>query len=147
MKSVKFQPHLQRIALICLVLPSLFGCAALSPWIAADPSEDANDASDPVAAAAARFRNPASLETGPVSSEEAPIHSTQAVPEHIRLGMNMSQVHSIWGEPGQVESDGNPSEGNQRWTYYSGLSSRWGLGARRVVYFENGHVAGWKNAL
>ena len=58
--------------------------------------------------------------------------------------MAMNDVTSIWGEPSNVDTAGDPRDGNQRWTYYSGLSSRYGLGSKRVVFFENGRVAGWR---
>jgi hypothetical protein len=60
------------------------------------------------------------------------------------LGMNMQDVLSVWGEPRNIESAGDPSLGNQRWIYSEGLSHPNSLSAARVIYFENGQVAGWE---
>ncbi|MGK5082111.1 hypothetical protein WDW37_02310 [Bdellovibrionota bacterium FG-1] len=144
--------HLFRWISISSLFLTLTGCAALG---LKDNSDDPR--ADPVAAAAARFRNPAS-DSRPAATEsttqsgdlfgddetgdEARAQTTYA--EHLVLGMPMNQVMALWGQPSQVESAGDSREGNQRWTYFSGLSSRWGLGGRRVVFFEGGHVAGWQ---
>jgi len=62
----------------------------------------------------------------------------------IVLGMGTHDVVQAWGEPRDVETAGDPRHGNQRWVYYDGISSRWGLGSSRTVYFENGKVVGWQ---
>lgn len=64
----------------------------------------------------------------------------------VHLGMGMQDVIGSWGQPGQVEVAGDPSLGNQRWVFYSGVSSRWGLGSPKVIYFEEWRVAGWQNS-
>jgi hypothetical protein len=64
----------------------------------------------------------------------------------ITLGMGMNQVRSLWGAPSDIETAGDPSQGNQRWTYHNGLSSRYGMSGTKVVYFENGQVAGWQSS-
>mgnify|MGYP001561987397 CR=1 FL=1 len=60
-------------------------------------------------------------------------------------GMSMTDVREVWGEPGEVETAGSPTYGNQRWIYYTGLSSQNGLGSARSVYFEAGRVIGWQS--
>jgi hypothetical protein len=64
----------------------------------------------------------------------------------IVLGMPMTDVRQVWGEPLDVESAGDPRAGNERWVYSEGLSSRWSLAPTRVVYFERGRVIGWKTS-
>ncbi len=71
----------------------------------------------------------------------------QAINEgHIVLGMPMTEVRRQWGEPMNVQADGDPSQGNQLWTYSTGLMSHYGLGNTRSVYFEGGRVVGWKTS-
>lgn len=55
------------------------------------------------------------------------------------LGMSMRDVYGSWGEPRLTEQAG---VGHQRWIYPEGPMR--GLGASRVVYFENGRVVGWE---
>lgn len=62
----------------------------------------------------------------------------------IYMGMKERQVLRNWGEPRVVENAGHPEDGNARWVYFSGLSSRWSLSPMRIVYFENGVVVGWE---
>ncbi len=70
---------------------------------------------------------------------------TYLAPDDIVLGMNMHDVISAWGEPGEVQNAGNTtSTGNQRWVYPIGQASRLYSGENRVVYFENGRVVGWE---
>lgn len=144
-----------RILSLTLFVPLLSagGCASLTRVIewtqGMDQAEEPELSDDPVAAAAMRMRSPASLE-----GEDEPISSTHSdrirsrysapVAETIGYGMDMGEVTSIWGQPSYVDTAGDPSDGNQRWTYQSGLSSRYGLGSKRIVYFENGRVAGWR---
>jgi hypothetical protein len=121
------------------------GCAALklSDFGLADlaGAGDQEIDFDPVATAAARVRSPANATSSGYERQDyaAPLGS------HLSLGMSMGQVIALWGDPSDVESAGDSRQGNQRWTYFSGLSSRWSVGARRVVYFESGRVAGWNN--
>lgn len=63
------------------------------------------------------------------------------------LGMEMNDVRSAWGDPQEVETAGNARMGNERWIYIQGLSSQLSrqLASQRVVYFEDGKVAGWQN--
>lgn len=153
------KPHYQTILfLISLLILSGGGCASITRIIKEDimgeaASDDVDlDSMDPVAEVAMRFRRPASEPSNPSSYDEISSGSSSAwksrystpVAETIGYGMDMGEVASVWGEPGSVDSAGDPHEGNQRWTYYSGLSSRNGLGSERVVYFEGGRVAGWK---
>jgi hypothetical protein len=140
--------------LITILLLSGGGCASITKIIKEDimgeagSDEVAPDSIDPVAEVAMRYRRPAfdssSYESDSMDSRAWKSRYSAPVAETIGYGMDMGEVSSIWGEPGSVESAGDPREGNQRWTYYSGLSSRNGLGSKRIVYFEGGHVAGWK---
>jgi hypothetical protein len=63
--------------------------------------------------------------------------------QDLTLGMSPSDVKRIWGEPYDVETAGEARLGNQRWTYYNGINSRYGLYPKRIVYFESHRVAGW----
>ena len=149
--------HYQTVLfLIAILLLTGSGCASVTRMLASldimgDGSGDnkTDESDDPVAAAAARFREPASSASygdGSSGSRTWSSRYTSPTADTIGYGMDMGEVSSIWGEPGSVDSAGDPREGNQRWTYYSGLSSRYGLGSKRVVYFEGGKVAGWKAA-
>lgn len=138
---------------VALSLLTLFqtGCAALNlkSLGIADPEDSAGDSTaqeDPIAAVAARYRSPAGGSHAGADAEGAPAHGRMSFQrsEHIALGMGMAEVVQVWGEPSDVETAGDTRNGNQRWTYFSGITSRWGLGARRVVYFESGQVSGWK---
>ena len=62
----------------------------------------------------------------------------------ITLGMDRSQVQQAWGSPRDVSYAGDPRSGNERWMYTLSVSSSWGLGPRKVVYFEGGKVVGWE---
>ncbi len=64
----------------------------------------------------------------------------------IVLGMPMTEVRHLWGDPRDVETAGQSDSGNQRWVYSEGLTSRWSLAPTRVVYFEEGRVIGWKTS-
>ena len=59
-------------------------------------------------------------------------------------GMSMAEVNSAWGEPLEVQNAGQIRHGNERWLYRTGLSSKYGLGQTRAVYFEGGRVVGWQ---
>lgn len=63
----------------------------------------------------------------------------------LTLGMSMAKVRKLWGQPQDVEVAGDPNSGNERWTYLNGLSNQWGTSSSRVVYFEQGQVAGWES--
>jgi hypothetical protein len=152
--QTKYQYQIKSVQLIFAVALTLTfalsstGCAVLSLkslGLGSDLSDEEQAlVDDPIAAAAARFRSPASsaaLDSG--ASRERRYAVTR---ENVTFGMGMGEVAAIWGDPSDVQSAGDPREGNQKWTYFSGLSSRYGMGSRRVVYFENGRVAGWKNA-
>jgi len=59
------------------------------------------------------------------------IHSSE-----LFLGMEKSEVVSMWGKPARVEIAGNPSNQNERWSFVED-------GSVRQVYFEDGKVQGW----
>ncbi|MCM2324184.1 MAG: hypothetical protein NDJ90_13070 [Oligoflexia bacterium] len=105
---------------------------------------------DPVAAAALRFRTPASS-PATLSPEErqAELMAEQRVlsareNRQLILGMTMDDVREVWGLPQEVQAAGEAGAGYERWTYFEGLSSRWSVSPFRVVYFEKGQVAGWE---
>lgn len=52
------------------------------------------------------------------------------------LGMAKDDVVGAWGKPGRVEIAGNPSNQNERWSFYED-------GSIKQVYFEGGKVQGW----
>ncbi|HLD99417.1 MAG TPA: hypothetical protein VJB59_04120 [Bdellovibrionota bacterium] len=60
-------------------------------------------------------------------------------------GMSTQEVRAAWGEPREIDSAGDPRLGNEKWTYYNGLSSRWSISSTRIVYFEAGKVVGWRS--
>jgi hypothetical protein len=134
------------LILIWTLLLGSGGCASLSkflPWGDGDPQET-DSSEDPIAAAAMRLRRPASSQSVDPTEERTWSRRYAPPAETISYGMAMEEVEAVWGEPSAVDSAGDSRDGNQRWTYYSGLSSRYGLGSKRIVYFENGKVAGWK---
>lgn len=107
---------------VCLI-PHLAGCAHLDPY-----AFDRRPSSDPRSAHYTfDFRRSEALRI-----------------RELILGMDMRDVRTAWGEPGEVQIAGNPAMGNQRWIYYTSPSLRWGLRQARVVYFEGGKVAGWE---
>ncbi|MBN21504.1 MAG: hypothetical protein CL678_09485 [Bdellovibrionaceae bacterium] len=76
------------------------------------------------------------------SLKKNPIYTRRAQPGDITLGMKKRSVYGSWGEPAQVYTAGYESE-NEKWIYPIG-TTHYGLGAERVVYFENGVVIGWE---
>ncbi|MGE0616180.1 MAG: hypothetical protein AB7P04_11115 [Bacteriovoracia bacterium] len=70
--------------------------------------------------------------------------ASRVSPNEIYLGMSMRAVENAWGIPGEVETAGQQTSGNQRWIYRDRGISHYGLGSARVIYFENGQVAGWR---
>lgn len=81
------------------------------------------------------------------SAEEAQAQVQRAISSaldegQITLGMPMKDVRGVWGSPVRIETAGDPGRGNQKWVYYTGISS---LEEQpdRTVYFENGRVVGW----
>lgn len=54
----------------------------------------------------------------------------------ITHGMTKLQVQDLWGSPTRVDVAGNPSNENERWSFYES-------GKVRQVFFEKGRVAGW----
>lgn len=136
------------LTILASALVQLGGCATIHKLtgLGAEPAPEVPE--DPVEAAALAFRAPASLADAPAPYLADPVE-TQASPDQIRVGMAKSDVVSAWGRPSEVETAGDPHLGHERWVYFRGLASRWGLSSRdsqRVVYFEGGRVAGWENA-
>lgn len=87
-----------------------------------------------------KYRKPSSFKR----TENQATALAEEGPTTLKLGMSMDDVRSLWGEPRAIDTAGARGMGFERWTYFTGLSSRWALSSARVVYFENGHVAGWE---
>ena len=103
-----------------------------------------NDDEDPIAQAAEPFAE----NTERTTADQIAYHLSsldRGKPQALKIGMSMRDVKSVWGEPHSQDSECDPLLGNEKWTYSTGISSRYGLGSRRVVYFEKGLVAGWEN--
>jgi hypothetical protein len=114
-------------------LTILNGCALF-------PFESTPEEIDPVAQAALGYRSPASLQ-----SQEGEEDVQGLYDDHdLILGMRMNDVLSIWGQPREIETAGDPRFGNQKWTYWEGISKRYQIQSNRVVYLESGKVAGWE---
>jgi hypothetical protein len=54
----------------------------------------------------------------------------------IQEGMSKDHVIDLWGRPANIDVAGDPSNENERWSFYS-------KGKRSVIYFEGGRVNGW----
>jgi hypothetical protein len=136
------------LALVALV-SGLGGCATLGIGGGGGGS-DTDPSLDPIAAAAAQVRDSGSHDWGAsagdtATEEDHEYHIQRALTQReITTGMSMNQVRDVWGEPRDVEQAGDSYQGNQKWVYYDGLSSRWSVSGSRVVYFEGGHVVGWE---
>ncbi len=75
--------------------------------------------------------------------QELVIRQAQAQRD-IVLGMSADDVRSVWGDPRSVETAGDSGSGNEKWTYYEGLSAPWSMSSTRTIFFENGKVVGWQ---
>lgn len=115
-------------------LTILSGCALFQ----FDPD---SQETDPVARAALGYRSP-STSLPELPEEELVLDSLDD--HELSVGMRMRDVLSRWGHPREVETAGDPRFGNQKWTYWEGISNRYQLLPTRVVYFEAGKVAGWE---
>ena len=163
MKTSVARFRFSQFFLISLLCGALTGCASLFGRQLSEEEQLAE--SDPVAASALKLRR--GHESAAVGAHSRHGHSSLddsveldgsneiADLEAIRLsaakarrdvvtGMSSDEVRAIWGEPREVEHAELPGSGNERWTYYEGLSSRWSLSTARVIYFESGRVAGWE---
>jgi hypothetical protein len=121
------------------------GCASIAKYLSFEDSGSGSESDDdPITAAAMRMRRPASSPGLDPDDDALWSHRSTPSADTISYGMAMEDVASIWGRPTHVDAAGTTQDGNQRWVYFSGLSSRYGLGSKRTVYFENGRVVGWK---
>ena len=66
------------------------------------------------------------------------------VPADVRLGMQTQDVRGVWGDPRNVQIAGDSNQGNERWIYTEGPTSRWGFSSVKIIYFEQGQVVGWE---
>ena len=133
--------HYRKFAVASLILPvCLFmGCASLEipdPWANPFRAEETDLRSSEVPPSVY------SVETETRDRQEQLEQSR--IERDVALGMTMNDVAHAWGTPGAVNTAGEPMMGNQQWIYFQGLSSRYGNGSKRVVYFEQGRVAGWE---
>ncbi len=128
-----------------LTLLGINGCALFMPT-PEDPL-----ANDPVARAALAVRDegrsPANFGSESGGSGDSGFIKERSAPmfNRLTLGMEMPQVLELWGKPTDVKAAGEPSDGNQRWVYSEGVAGLYGLGTNRVIYFEQGRVAGWES--
>lgn len=125
---------------ICLFsLLALTGCAGMfqrnsgEDWDSTQMSQSAPDTSN--------------NDVLDINSEEYHrTHVARAIQsQDIVPGMSQQEVVSAWGRPRDVEVAGDGTHGNERWIYYTGNSLRYGISKPRVIYFENGRVAGWES--
>jgi hypothetical protein len=128
------------ITLSLLPLTFLQGCASLFNR-GSDESSDSAYSSQAAEAPA----NPDTLDLN--SEEYHRTHVARAIEQQdIVPGMSPQEVVSAWGRPREIQVAGEGrSGGNERWLYYSGNSLRYGINQARVIYFENGRVAGWES--
>lgn len=54
----------------------------------------------------------------------------------IEIGMDKKSVIQRWGNPHRVDTAGNPTLGNERWTFFEN-------GESKYVFFSKGKVDGW----
>ena len=117
------------------------GCALLSF------DETPKDDIDPIARVAGAIREHGTSNAAALADPEGfnqRVHDAMAYRELVP-GMEMGQVRSVMGEPYDIETAGDAGSGNQRWVYPMGLAGRFGLGAQRTLYFEDGKLVGWEN--
>ena len=57
--------------------------------------------------------------------------------------MDMGEVVRAWGEPYRVDFAGEPDKLNQKWVYPEGPRGTISGGMSRILYFEQGRLAGW----
>lgn len=80
-----------------------------------------------------------------ISGSSGEIHSSLDSGRLI-TGMGEKEVRTLYGEPEDVQVAGDLRNGNEKWIYSDGVSSkRWNLSSPRVIYFEEGKVIGWEN--
>jgi hypothetical protein len=131
--------------IIVIFLSVTSGCALFS-------TRNTDEYEDPILREALRVRgmdfravNESQWSEGQRQSRESEIQYGLETGE-IVVGMKMDDVVTVWGRPRDIEVAGDPRFGNQKWIYHEGVSSRWGLRPLRVIYFEEGRVAGWETA-
>lgn len=145
----------QLLIVFLFFIPLTLNSCALLPLSSPDSPLAADDAARDQAWVEAEQAAREAAEKSRVARELAVEHGIRN--RDVVLGMAMHDVREVWGEPTDVEVAGvdlasrNPagaglasSGSNERWVYATGLSSRWSLGAARVIYFEDGRVVGWE---
>ena len=155
-----FQFIVKRLGLAStLILVSLItpGCANLNLALGLDDDDNSNQQVsdsqeggifyDPMSSIAMKLRKPKPMSAvGRMAQREAEQDQESAAMRHGEIipGMPMASVRSLWGDPVEVQFAGKPGLGHEKWTYFYGLSSNWGMGTSRDVYFEDGRVVGWE---
>lgn len=127
-------------ALSLLPVALLAGCAG-SPLRSDSGSTEEALGGDPVASVALQIRR--SRQASGLSPSEQLRVETARKSGDVALGMPMEDVISLWGEPTEIHTAGSGT-GNEKWVYFEGLSGQWRLSDSRVLYFEDGRVAGWE---
>lgn len=131
---------------LILTASALNGCALLLPkHEEVDPVAQAALGLRPVAAGRAPASEGTDSPEGPEGT--ASLQRERPAPSFNRLtlGMTMPRVLELWGKPTDVKAAGDSNDGNERWVYSEGVAGLYGLGSNRVVYFEQGRVAGWES--
>jgi hypothetical protein len=70
-------------------------------------------------------------------SSTSPEENEAVRQREIIIGMTKHSVVQSWGRPNRVDIAGNPRYENERWAYLK-------RGKLNYIYFESGHVQGWK---
>ncbi len=128
--------------LLVIFLTLLSGCALLPI--------DSNPPEDPIVSAVLSERGILPQEKD-VGYSTFQLHKELEIQKALEsgevvLGMKMQDVISVWGEPNDIEMAGDPLLKNQKWIYSESPSRQTQLSSARIVYFEEGQVAGWENA-
>lgn len=79
---------------------------------------------------------PSKVRRGYRAPASSPISNSFRNSRDISQGMEKDDVRSSWGRPSRVEVAGDPSNQNERWTFYEN-------GKVKQVFFEGGVVQGW----
>ena len=122
------------------ILISLTACAGLPFGGTSRSDEEELALLDPVAHAARKYQR---TQVPSYRKETGVIESAIANRDIIR-GMTREEVTEAWGTPHTIEPAGTDGNGNERWIYSEGLSSQWSVSTARILYFEDGHLAGWE---
>lgn len=129
----------------------LTGCAMIGIDMGSDPMTNRSPAgwsSDPSTDSSSHSgdNSGSSRDSEEAKNEREHRRRLAIMNQDILLGMTAQDVQSAWGTPRDIETAGFPGSGNERWVYYNGNSTTYGMQRPRVVYFEQGRVVGWESA-